>query len=165
MGIVRTDFGLGAFTEATDLALQSDGKLLVVGRVDFTFALARFEANGDLDLNFGSAGLVTTSFSTGDGSSSARAAAIQPDGKIVVVGYANDGTHDDFVVTRYAPDGALDPSFGSDGKATVDFWGMSDGAECVAIQTDGKILVGGSASPWVTLPLSSGIWALVRMLP
>jgi uncharacterized delta-60 repeat protein len=66
----------------------------------------------------------------------------------------------DFAVARYTADGALDPSFGSDGTVTVDFFGASDSAQCVAIQADGKILVAGSARNAV-----ASVLALVRILP
>ncbi len=69
-------------------------------------------------------------------------------GKIVAVGstYNNSGTpaHNDIAITRLNADGTLDTSFNSTGKNKVDF-GFTDGARAVAIQGDGKILVGGFA--------------------
>ncbi|HZQ64086.1 MAG TPA: delta-60 repeat domain-containing protein [Gaiellaceae bacterium] len=47
----------------------------------------------------------------------ATGVALQPDGKIVVVGYTNAGADDDFAVARYRTDGSLDPSF--DGKVAT----------------------------------------------
>ena len=41
----------------------------------------------------------------------ANASAIQADGKIVVVGYCNNGTNWDFAVARYNTDGSLDTGF------------------------------------------------------
>ena len=167
-GIVRTDFGLGdKWVQPNDLALQSDGKLVVVGRVTLapwptgpTCALARFEATGALDASFGTGGLVTTSFYSTQTWSEAHAVAIQADGKIVIAGHASDGTQTDFAMARYTTDGALDASFGNAGTLVVDFFGASDIAECIATQADGKIVVGGSARN-----VNTTILALVRILP
>ena len=79
-------------------------------------------AQGDLDPSFGVGGKVVSNFGTG--LDAASAVAVQPDGKIVIAGSAFNG---DFLVARYAPDGILDPSFGTGGLVTTDFGG-SDGA-------------------------------------
>jgi uncharacterized delta-60 repeat protein len=161
-GIVRTDFGLDGWVEPTDLALQSDGRLVVVGRVLLgaapePFAMARFDGNGTVDTGFGSAGLVTTTFGTRD--AVARAVAVQADDKIVVAGYTGDGTRDEFTIARYTADGVLDPGFGTGGTLTVAYFGGSDRAECVAVQADDKIVVAGSA-----VNVRSGKHALARIL-
>lgn len=67
--------------------------------------------------------------------------AIQPDGRIVVVG--KSPTPGAFSVFRYLPDGNLDGSFGNGGR--VIFFGMFT-ANAVAIQSDGRIVVGGGAA-------------------
>jgi uncharacterized delta-60 repeat protein len=66
--------------------------------------------------------------------------AVQADGKIVAAGGAGDG----FALARYDTDGSLDATFGTNGKVTT---GFSDYAfaNAVAIQSDGKIVVGGVA--------------------
>lgn len=100
---------------------------------------------GQLDPSFGTVGELTTSFSGGD---RAEAVAIQPDGKVVIVGQtisAGDLATGDFAIARYNVDGTLDGSFGSGGKATTDFFGFNDGATAVALQADGKIVVAGFA--------------------
>jgi uncharacterized delta-60 repeat protein len=93
-GTVRTDFGLDGWAQPTDLALQSDGKLVLVGQVQGTIALERFEATGAPDISFGTAGLATLPFS-------AVALAIQPDNKIVVAGHEYTDTQANFAVARY----------------------------------------------------------------
>jgi uncharacterized delta-60 repeat protein len=114
-GKVDTPFA-GVDAEATAVAIQSDGKVVLVGRsggflglppYSAQFALARYSATGTLDTTFGSGGQVQTSL--GDGSDAeARAAAIQSDGKIVAAGFAKqsspDGVTDNFAVARYAGD-------------------------------------------------------------
>jgi uncharacterized delta-60 repeat protein len=116
---------------------------VVAGWIGNTFAAARFDAAGQPDLGFGSGGLVTTPFDSYD--ARAQGVAIQPDGKIVVVGYTGEMSNEDFAVARYSNGRELDPEFGSGGKLTIDFFGNSDRAACIAIQADGKILVAGSA--------------------
>ncbi|MBK8092251.1 MAG: choice-of-anchor D domain-containing protein [Verrucomicrobiaceae bacterium] len=71
---------------------------------------------------------------------SANGIAIQPDGKVVSVGYAFQGGFNyDAVVVRHNPDGSLDGSFGVGGVATK----ANAGAACVALQSDGRIVLGG----------------------
>lgn len=94
---------------------------------------------GALDPTFGGDGKVTTDLGAGED------VAAQPDGTLVVVGSAQ-GTSLDFAVTRYNADGSPDPTFGSHGRVTTDFWGGDDGATSVAIRSDGEIVVAGTAS-------------------
>jgi uncharacterized delta-60 repeat protein len=155
-GKVTTDFG---FTDvATAVAVQKDGKILAVGYDDGgapDFAIARYNPDGSLDTTFNATATPTgfngngrLSFTFGapifGGSEKASAVAIQDDGKIVVAGYtdAGGGTANNFAVARINPDGTLDPTFGVGGKQTLDI-GFDDRATGVAIQDDGKIVVGG----------------------
>ena len=144
-GKVSTAFG----GDNTAMALQADGKIVMVGGSSTDFLLARYNANGNLDAGFGSAGTVTTDIAAGQ--DEAHGVAIQSDGKIVVAGQAvvgrtaNNLFNFDFAVARYNADGSLDTSFGAGGKVTTDFNGQTDRAFAVAIQGDGKIVVVGSA--------------------
>ncbi len=72
--------------------------------------------------------------------------ALQGDGKVVLGGYAFNGTNYDFALARYEADGTLDTSFGSGGRVLTPVGTDQDYASTVTIQTDGKILLGGSAS-------------------
>jgi len=97
-------------------------------------------APGDLDTGFSSDGKVTTDVGTVD---AGRAVAVQSDGKIVVAGYAQmSGTYA-FLVVRYSSDGSLDTSFSGDGVQTIDIGSGHDLAYAVALQSDGKVVVGG----------------------
>lgn len=148
-GRVVTPISTGAGADA--ISIQPDGRIVVAGWAQgitvTDFALARFEPDGQLDLSFGTLGKVTTDFGKTD---SARAVAIQPDGKIVVAGFS--GEHPlliDFAVARYNADGSLDNGFDGDGMVTADFGKLDDARE-VIIQSDGKILiVGNSFEPTV----------------
>jgi uncharacterized delta-60 repeat protein len=132
-GKVSTDFG--ADDSANDVAIQSDGKIVVVGRTFFNFALARYNRDGSLDPDFGSGGKVITEANS---IVSAQAVAIQSDGKIVVAGQDSE----DFATIRYNSDGTLDTSFGVGGKVVTNFFNH-DAALAIALQPDGKIIVGG----------------------
>lgn len=103
-----------------------------------------FAAPGDLDTSLNSTGKVFTAIGSGD--DTARAVALQPDGKIVAVGHCFNGNDDDFCLVRYLSTGALDTSFGSAGKVTTAIGDGGDYATAVALQPDGKIVAAGYCS-------------------
>lgn len=142
---VTTNFGANSTDQAFALALQGDGKLVVVGSADLgasnNFALARYNSNGSLDTNFGSGGMVTTDVDGTSAGDIAHAVAIQTDGKLVVVGQSNS----QFGVVRYNSDGSLDNNFGSGGKVLTPFNGTGY-ANAVAVLSSGKILVAGEGN-------------------
>jgi uncharacterized delta-60 repeat protein len=145
-GIVITDFTPGNDV-AQGVAIQDDGKVVVAGKADDTFAVARYRTTGALDMTFAGDGTRQTSFtSLRDVGSSL---AIQPDGKIVVAGTAGIGPAEPFdstyAVARYTTGGVLDPAFDGDGRATFDFSSFEDFGGAVAIQPAGEILVAGTA--------------------
>lgn len=100
-------------------------------------------AAGDPDATFGSGGSVSTAIG---GDAGGNAVAIQPDGKIVVAGYAIPGGGERFGVVRYDTTGGLDASFDTDGRLTTTFGSMTATATSVAIQPDGKIVVAGNSN-------------------
>ena len=131
------------------MAIDGNGCILVAGTstqpyTGKDFALARFNPDGTLDTSFGSGGMVTTDIDGCDDVASAMA--IQPDGNIVLAGYSDDGTgNDSFAVVRYDTYGNLDGNFGGgSGIVTTSFGDGHDRATGVQIQSDGKIVVGGS---------------------
>ena len=115
-----------------------DGQILTLGLLNNSLALRRLLTNGVLDTSFGNSGLATAPLS---GFYSLESPVVQADGKILVAG--TDGVG--FVVVRFASNGLLDPSFGSGGIVRPAF-GTPFGGRSLTIQSDGKILVGGSAS-------------------
>ena len=145
--------GYAAYTmvdECNDVIAQPDGKILVGGYSYSAFggkaSLVRFLANGDVDTGFGLSGKTTASNGTGDGDNELNAIALQPDGKIITVGfgdYSFDNTG--ISVLRFLPNGFLDASFSGDGKVMTDIYADEDYAYDVAVQADGKIVVTGSA--------------------
>jgi len=140
---VTTDFGSDA--EAFALAIDSKGRIVAAGwsgRQDFyDFTLARYNANGSLDTNFGNNGKVITDFSGYN--DLAYALTVDSGGKIVLAGTASQN---DFAVARYNANGSLDINFGTNGKVTTDFGGYYDEALAIAIDSSGKIVVAGTAS-------------------
>ncbi len=126
---------------ATDSTTQ-DYTVTVTRRPEVSFPTAGYKA-GDLDAGFSGASAITTAI--GSAEDHGHAVAVQADGKTVVVGTTNSGANWDFSVLRYTADGVLDPTFGTGGKVVTDINSSHDGAEAVAIQPDGKIVVAGEA--------------------
>jgi uncharacterized delta-60 repeat protein len=128
------------------VTVHSDGKFVVAGDAEHgdvrTFAVARFNANGTPDISFNKTGKVITDF--GGANAEARGVAVQSDGKIVVAGFASDGT-EKFALVRYNLDGTLDTSFGGTGKVLTLVGISGSNATGVALQGDGKIVVAGYA--------------------
>ena len=149
-GIVITPAGT-AGDYAVDVALQPDGKIVAGGRGFFSnidFAIVRYNTDGSLDNTFDSDGIAYVTI--GIAADDLQAIAIQPDGKIVAVGYSSitEGmsTSIDVVVVRLNADGMLDNSFSGDGKLTTAVGTSNDNAYDVAIQPDGKIVLVGSTA-------------------
>ena len=142
-GIVST--AIGSQVQASAIALQSDGKLVVAGAVsngtDYDFVIARYNPNGALDTTFDLDGIVTTPIGAND--DKASSVKLQADGKIVVGGYSSNGTDDDFAIVRFDLNGSLDNTFDGDGKVILPIGNSWDQANSIAIQTDGKIVVAG----------------------
>lgn len=143
-GKASADFG-STNDLAHAVAIQADGRIVVAGVSGSSFALARFNQDGSLDTTFDADGKLVTNF--GSASANAYAIDIALDGKIVVAGDTRAGSNTDFAVARYNFDGSLDPTFDGDGRLVSDLGSNSDGARAIAVQADGKIVVGGAALP------------------
>lgn len=100
-------------------------------------------AIGNLDPDFNAGGSTPGTVVTpvGSGGDNARAVALQADGKILVAGSADS----DFALVRYNADGSLDTTFNGTGIVTTDFSSFSDSAVGVVVQSDGKIVLAGTA--------------------
>ncbi len=149
-GWVITDFS--TYDSGQSIALQPGGKILVAGYSaneyeQDGFALARYNADGSLDISFSEDGRLTTDI--GFLFAYSKGLALQAAGKIVVVG----GSDGKFAMARYNPDGSLDTSFSGDGKLTTSI-GSLDGSfdiicNSLALQSDGKEGAHGCATtPW-----------------
>lgn len=141
---------LGNHNYAEDIVIQPDGKILVAGSAwvipnGDDFVILRFNANGQLDSTFANGGIFRHTLSPV--TDRLNGIAVQADGKIVAAGAVNVGTQDlAWAVMRLNPNGTLDPSFGTNGIVTTNFFASLDEATEVAIRPDGKIV----ATGWVT---------------
>lgn len=132
---------------ASAVAMQPDGKIVVVATSRqalgfYNFAVLRYNGDGSLDESFGDHGVVVTQ--VGGFHAEPKDVAIQPDGKIVVVGYTSTvNTFYDFAIVRYDENGELDNTLDGDGIAVISVGPESDVPDSVVIQTDGKIVTAG----------------------
>jgi len=144
-GKLTTDFG--EYEMASDVAIQSDGKIVVAGqtcnhRGTCDLALIRYNTNGSPDTAFGNNGIVIVDFGGGD--NGIVGLAIQPDGKIVVAGYMQNSGYYDFAVHRFNPNGTPDTTFSGDGMLNTGFGsGRVDVSYDLKIRS-GKIVVAGA---------------------
>ena len=140
---------------ALSVAIQPDGRIVAGGRVDTSnksmFAIVRYKSNGTLDSAFGGDGIVNKSVGTNNAFAFGTGVAIQPDGKILQAGRAGG-----FAVLRYNSNGSLDKTFSGNGKAVFSAGGLTS-ANSIALQTDGKIILAGTANT------GNGDVALIRV--
>jgi uncharacterized delta-60 repeat protein len=129
-----------------DLTIQSDGRLVLVGGP--TFTIMRLNQNGSPDASFGSGGKVTANPSNakrGTGIATAvdiqRIPAVTGEERIVVGGSANSPAV--FALMRFGPDGTVDGTFGSTGRAYTSFFGFGDYLEVLAVDQANRIVTAG----------------------
>lgn len=150
-GRAYVDFA-GGHDDATAVIVQPDGGILAIGYAAtdvggsaFDFAVARLTTAGVLDATFDSDGRATANVA-GE-LDRAYAAALQPDGAIVLAGEVRADRSDpgDVGLARFTANGAPDTTFGSGGTVHISYAADSDQAVDVAIQGDGKIVIAGNA--------------------
>jgi uncharacterized delta-60 repeat protein len=138
------DIGIPQGT-AVDIALDAQGRVVaactslsVEGQYQyFDFAAARLTTEGTLDPSFSGNGWATFRISPYD--DIPMDMAVLPDGRILLAGEASG----DAVLVRLTADGALDPSFDGDGLARTTFGQTFAQGRAVALQTDGRAVLGG----------------------
>jgi uncharacterized delta-60 repeat protein len=162
-GSLDSSFGSSGFatlnncwgcSQADDLLVQSDGKIVATGWIAGAFLVARFDANGALDPSFGGGdGYTVTNFGSSGWGGAAISVALQTDGRIVIAGEwlpQEYSFNSEWAVARLEPNGAPDKSFGTNGLVTTDVAGGGEGdyANGMAIQPDGRIVaVGDTGTP------------------
>jgi uncharacterized delta-60 repeat protein len=149
-GIVITPGPGNAITDS--FALQPDGKIVVAHNIFFSssfsygLAVLRYNSDGSPDTTFNMTGSLSTTVGTNVEFASV---ALQRDGKIVVAcsSYTSNAAGYDFWVVRYNSDGSLDQSFGTEGMVVTPIGAGAafDVPKSIAIQANGKILVGGTS--------------------
>ena len=101
-GVVFTTGAFSIDMYGRAITIQSDGKILVGGQVNSDFLLVRYDSSGSLDTTFDTDGIVSTDFAGVGGSEAVNAMALQPDGKVILVGRVSYATGiTDFGVARY----------------------------------------------------------------
>jgi uncharacterized delta-60 repeat protein len=154
-GTLDTSFGssngyiiqsIASYDYGVSLAIQPDGKILLGGSCNnggnIDFCIARFNSDGTLDTSFASTnGYIIQPI--GSSYDYGQSLAIQPDGKILLGGFFNNGSNTDFFIARFNSDGTLDTTFGTSGKVIQPIGSSHDYVQSLAIQPDGKILLGG----------------------
>jgi uncharacterized delta-60 repeat protein len=120
------------------VALQPDGKIVLGGEIQNVMGsgrammAARYNADGTLDTAFGTNGIATIDFGSGD--EAAKAVLIQGDGRIILTGNSSLG----FALARLNADGTLDTTFDGDGLAESDLAGLSaESINDAVLQPDG----------------------------
>jgi len=152
---------LGSIKETVrSIAVQPDSKIVFAGTYDegvnsLDFLIGRINTNGNLDSTFGINGVLKVTI--GSSNDYANTVKIQNDGKILVGGYKY-GSNSDFALIRCSQNGILDNTFGSSGIVITDLGNNSENAYSLAIQNDGKILLGG----YTNNTSSNDDFALVR---
>jgi uncharacterized delta-60 repeat protein len=130
---------------ARAIAVQPDGKILAAGfgwMGSKQLSVTRYNADGTVDTSFANAGTLLEPLGPGNGE--ARGVAVTSDGKIVIGGFARADTGR-FGIARFNSDGSLDTSFGGGGRVTL--VGRDSGGNAMAMQSDGKVVLGGWSIP------------------
>jgi uncharacterized delta-60 repeat protein len=128
------------------LALYDSGKVVLAGYASGSggqIGLARFRAGGTLDTGFSGDGKLTKNLTSG--LEVAWGVAIQPGDDKIVVGGRTGGANSKFVALRYNVDGSPDNTFSGNGNFSVDITSFQDDAYDLVLQSDGKILLAGTA--------------------
>ncbi len=148
-GVVDTQFSSDEDIANAAILVPSNNDLLVIGTTavgenNHDFALASYHlADGSLDNAFNGNGKKTEDM--GERDSQGKAIAVQPDGKILVAGTADNGSGSSAVLTRLNPDGSLDTSFGDFGRAKLALDANGASLNALALQPDNKIVAAGFA--------------------
>ncbi|MBL4753367.1 MAG: T9SS type A sorting domain-containing protein [Flavobacteriales bacterium] len=146
-GIVTTDISVN-FAYCSGAAVQADGKIVITGYYNdgtINIPIVRYNSNGSLDTTFDTDGIKILAYPY-YGSD----VAIQSDGKIVIIAQGTSNSLE-FVLFRCNSDGSLDTTFDTDGVVVTDFTGSIGRPLGIAIQSDAKIVVVGTANNDIAL--------------
>lgn len=134
------------------IAVQADGKIVAAGQSQTTpsnseATVMRFNTNGTLDATFGTGGRTRWDYPGSTGFDEIAAVYLQADGKIIVAGRYSAGTYFNGAAARLTTAGALDPAFGTGGKATFSFSAGGTELYGIGVQLDGRIILAGKVTP------------------
>ncbi|MGL4232222.1 MAG: hypothetical protein ACRCWJ_12725 [Casimicrobium sp.] len=105
------------------------------------FCAARYDSSGNLVAGFGNNGKLLAPIS--QNADQLHAAALQPDGKLVLGGSCSNGSFSTFCVARFNANGGFDPTFNGTGAVVTSIGATEDLVTAIALQPDGKIVVSG----------------------
>ncbi len=146
-GFVSYNINGESYDYAGDIAVQTDGKIVLVGSTNPSIVangdilMMRFNPNGTLDPTFDGDGILLITTPSGG---SAGQIIILSDGKLLVTGYRNDGVKPNFLLMRLNPNGTFDTTFGTGGSTTTSVSSDPNYISSTDRQSDGKIVVVGS---------------------
>ena len=157
------------------LALQSDGKIVIVGESTppNSSSVVRYNSDGTLDGSFGNGGIDLVNFGRRQ-AISARDVVLQADGKIVIGGSAvasNGAATGGFGLVRLLANGAIDSSFGSSGTVVMNPSGAKNGSAWIfsmaiqrvpAITGEERLVLGGASK---ISDNAKNDWTLMRFKP
>jgi uncharacterized delta-60 repeat protein len=134
--------GSGSSARTVGLALQSDGGILVTLGTS-GLGVSRLTPDGRLDASFGTSGTASIAF-PGYPSAHPSIVVVQPDGAILLGGFASDSSRSSFALARFTANGRLDTSFGNQGGVVTPFPDQTSAAPTgLTLQPDGSIVVAG----------------------
>ncbi len=160
------------------VAIQADGKILMVGRPDSTgkFSIERLDADGSVDTSFGTDGFASTTLNVvAAGPDAANTPdeidglAVRPGGPIDVLAQESTGngsSTQQLVVEQFTAAGVLDPSFGTQGRAVVPFPGPVAplSGSSLSLGADGKLVVASASITGPNAPSTPSV-SLARLDP
>jgi len=146
-GLITKSCFSNAHAVGNSVLVQMDGKILVTGvswvpNTNSLGVLLRYLPDGQPDSSFNQTGIIF--IQVADVYAYTHASIQQPDGKLVTLVTLSGLTQDSMALFRFMPDGHPDISFGINGVATLNLGSIYQYPECLAIQSDGKIIVGGT---------------------
>jgi uncharacterized delta-60 repeat protein len=156
-GIQITDVTSYRFDLCFAIKIDWEDKILAGGPSynngdDYHPVITRFNENGTLDTSFGNNGTVITTFGPESNLGEVDDIAILGDKIILGGNYQYQGGTGGFggikpAVAKFNNDGTLDQTFGQGGKVVMEtYFEANDRLRSIAIQRDGKIILGGGAS-------------------
>jgi len=145
-GVRTVDMSPSGADSVAAIALQSDGRIIATGYATPSagqqdFGVFRLTSGGALDTSFNTSGIRLIDL--GGTQDQAGAVSVMPDGKILLAGETNAGVGMDLAVVRLNADGSGDSTFGTGGTVLLDLGATDDAFTSLAVQNDGKILLGG----------------------
>ena len=135
-------------TVADVVAYPSGGQSLVLGNATGDVTVMRLNADGVVDGTFGNLGIAKYRMRFDGARMSASSMTLDDQNRIIVagaLGYTDGSGRADFAITRLTATGEIDTSFGTAGFQFIEFEGRKTGTPDVAIDSQGRIVIGGSA--------------------